>query len=291
MKTKIICALLSVMVLMLLPGCGGDGGSGSGSSSGSGTVSMGITDAKPLIVDEPTELWVTIEEVRVHKSGGGWVSLLLPDTPFGINLLAFYDGNTTELVPPTKLDSGHYTQIRIVISEAHMVVDGNDYPINLEVPSGFLRIDKQFTFEVEDGEAVDITVHFDMSQSISQTGPYEYKMKPVLHITETQRAATICGNIDASSFGDPPEDVVVTVIWNGIEGDETYTEVRVTKEPGNPATDFCIFWLVPLAFSESYTVQITNGFASYVESVAYPELGPGDTFDLNGGANIVIPTS
>jgi hypothetical protein len=276
MKTRIICALLSIMVLMLLPGCGGNGGSGSGLSSGSGTVSMGITDARPLIVDDPTELWVTIEEVRVHKSGGGWVSLPLPDTPFEINLLAFYDGNTTELVPPTKLDSGHYTQIRIVISEAHMVVDGNDYLIDLEVPSGFLRIDKQFTFEVEDGEAVDITVHFDMSQSISQTGPYEYKMKPVLHINETQRAAAICGIIVASSFvGDPPQDVVVTVI---IKGDETYTQVRVAKEVDSEQTNFCVFWLVP---GQAYTVEFdTNGDGEPEHWESVSALEPGDTFEM-----------
>jgi len=300
MKRGAIGALLLAIALMVSFGCGGDGGSGAGAGGagpGTATVSMDIADAKPFIAGEqPDELWIVFEEVLIHKSGGGWVSLDLPETPFEINLLAFCDGETTELVTPTLITSGHITQIRFVISRAYMVFEGDPDPneIDLGVSSGFLRTDKQFDWWVENGGAVDITVHFDLSQSIVETGAGEYKLKPVIHLfnNEPQEAATICGSIDADSFvGDPPEDVIVTVIWNGIEGDETYTVVTVAKDPESPATDFCIFWLVPLALDESYTVQIDNGFAKFEESVAYPELGPGDVFELSDGGDMAIPTS
>ncbi len=295
MRKRVICALLSAMVLMFLPGCGGDGGSGSGAGSGSGTVSMDITDAKPLVVDDPTELWVTIEEVLVHKSGGGWVSLPLPETPLEINLLAYYD-NSTELVPPTELVAGHYTQIRIVISKAEMVFDDDGgqvvLPIDLEIPSGFLRTDKQFDFEVAYREAVDITIDFDLSQSIKKTGDDEYKMKPVLHIMETERAATIRGDINAVSFdGFADGTVVVTVIWdkNGnqiydTDVDETYTKVWVTREPDTDPIELRIFWLVP---DQSYIVDFdTDGDEDPNHTEFVPtdplldSLGPGDTADL-----------
>ena len=67
MKTRVMCVALFAVVLMLVGGCGG--GSGGSSDGGSGTVSMSVTDAKPLIPGDPTELWITFEEVRAHKSG------------------------------------------------------------------------------------------------------------------------------------------------------------------------------------------------------------------------------
>jgi hypothetical protein len=287
MKTRAICALLSVMILMLLPGCGGDGGSG----ASTGTVALDIADARPFIDGaEPDELWLVFDEVLVHQSGGGWVSLFLPETPFEINLLAFSDGLTTEFVTPTLVPAGHITQIRFVISSAYMVFDGDPEPIDLGVPSGVLKTDKQCDWSVEPGGALHYTVHFDLSQSIVETGVGEYKLKPVIHLFDNtpQEAAAICGSIAWDSFvGDPPEDVVITVIWTGTEPFETYTKVRVTRQTeieGDP-TEFCIFWLVP---EENYTVQIHNGSAPFEESVPAGSLEPGETFYLYDGNPIGI---
>lgn len=304
MKKGPICILVLAVAVMLLFGCGGDGGSGSGgggSSPGTGTVSLDIADAKPFIAGEqPDELWLVFQEVRIHKSGGGWVSMDLPYTPLEINLLAFSDGQTTQLVTPTLVTTGHITQIRLVISRAYMVFYGNPQEIveiDLDVPSGFLRTDKQCDWWMEDGWALDYTVHFDLSKSIVETGGGEYKLKPVIHLFDNnpQEAARIYGNIDSGSFvGGPPEDVVITVIWNGSES-ETYTKITVARGSKTEATRFCVFWLVPLALNESYTVQIDNGVDSYEETVEhtveYPELGPGDSFDLNNGDNIEILTN
>ena len=286
MKRSIVCVLLSVMVLMLFPGCGGDGGSG----SGTGTISMDITDAKPLIAGDPTELWLVFEEVLVHKSGGGWVSLDLPETPFEINLLAFSHEEKTELVTPTLVTMGHITQIRFVISRAYMVFDGNRDPvdIDLDVPSGILRTDKQFDWWLENGGAVDLTVHFDLSQSIVQTGEGEYKLKPVIHLfnNSPQEAATICGTIAPGSFD--TDSVDVSVIWHGPKGDETYTQVIVDKKDDTVGTEFCIFWLVP---KQDYTVQIDNGVDPiYQERVYAVDLEPGASYDLHDGTEIVIPS-
>ena len=149
MNRKIIYALFFVMSLVFLEGCGGGGGSGS--DTGTGTVSLDIADAKPFIdgAEQPDELWIVFESVSVHTSGGGWVSLDLPKTPFEINLLAFCDGLTTEFATPTRIPAGHITQIRFEISDAWMVFYGEPpakdvvTKISLDVPSGTLRTDKQ----------------------------------------------------------------------------------------------------------------------------------------------------
>jgi hypothetical protein len=86
--------------------------------------------------------------------------------------------------------------------------------------------------------AIDLMVDFDLSQSVKpkQDG---YKLQPVLHLNETQRAAQIRGSIAASTFVD--SEAVVTV---SVE-DEEYTKLAVTKTDDVAPTEFRIFWLVP----------------------------------------------
>ena len=289
MNTRVIYALFFVMSLVFLGGCGSDGG------PGTGTVSMNIADAKPFIDGEqPNEIRVIFESVSVHTSAGGWVPLAMPETPLEINLLAFSDGLKTELATPTRIPAGHITQIRFEIRRAYMVFYGVSpnpvavVEIDLDVPSGTLKTDKQIDWTLTDGGAMSLTVHFDLSQSIVLSGE-GYKLKPVLHLfhNDPDEAATICGSIDADSFvGDgDPQNVVVNVLRNGVE---TYTLVTVPKDSDADPTGFCIYWLVP---DESYTIRIVNGSGDmYEENV--PELETGETFDLNGvngGDPILIP--
>jgi hypothetical protein len=294
MYRRALNALIFLLSLSLLGACGG-GGSG----AGTGTVSLDIADAKPFIDGEqPDELWVSFDAVLVHTSGGGWVPLELPETPLEINLLAFYDGLKTELATPTQIPAGRVTQIRFVISRAYMVFYG-DIPdsdevevleIDLTVPSGTLKTDKQINWTLENGGEMSLTVHFDLSRSIVRSGS-TYKLKPVLHLfnNDPEEAAKICGSVTAGSFVDTngPPEVVVSVVRNG---EETFTVVTVAQKSEDDPTDFCIYWLVPLQEDDSYTVLINNGSdVFYDENVEYPALGPGETFQLNDGVPISIP--
>ena len=302
MKKGVLSVVLSTALLMLLMGCGGgSGGSdGSGSSGTSGTLSVAITDAKPKLPEDIEHVYVTFDEVQVHKAGGDWVSLpVVAPAPHRIDLFQFRNGNTTELVPPVKLESGKYTQIRIIVSDAWFVTaQGEKY--DLQVPSGKLRTDKNFDFEVHGGGAVDLVVDFDLSQSIVAQGNGIYKLKPVLHLVDTLEAATIRGTIPATAFGSTTEATVI-VWWDKTgnctfddpavlppddpDADEIYTEVVV------PQTDpeFEIFWLVP---NESYIVQIKVGGNEFLYMVPGPDandgcqkLQPGVIYDL-GSATI-----
>jgi hypothetical protein len=283
----VVLGLLAPLALLLLS-CGSGGGSSTSGTSGdsggsgtSGTLSVAITDAKPKLPEGTEHVYITFDEVQVHKAGGDWVSLpVVAPAPHRIDLLQFSDGKTTQLVPPVKLTSGKYTQIRIVVSEASLVIDGNTYPV--EVPSGKLKTDQEFNFEVLGGGAVDLTVDFDLYKSIVVTGNYKYKLKPVLHIVRTLEAATIQGSIPAAAFGTSlePPPAVVTVWWDKDTNcvldenvDEIYTKVEVPKV--DPTADFAIFWLVP---NETYIVQIEVGdseflFCQKVESGLVYDLG------------------
>ena len=280
MKKKIFCFYLVFAIAIFLSGCGG------GSDGSSGTISINIADAKPMLPSGTEKVLITFNEVSVHKAGGDWTSLPLAQTPYSIDLLQFSDGKSTQLVPPVTLESGKYTQIRIGVSSALIRINGVDYPVN--IPSDKLRTDKEFEFNVTGGGAVNLTVDFDLSQSIVVTGSGTYQLKPVLHIIQTQEAATIQGSIKASTFGSFTEAVVI-VIWDKdnsgtvTAGDEEYTRISVEKEGSNP-TQFRIYWLVP---NQSYIIQIVVGSTQiYQEFVVSTKLPAGAVFLLNSGSAI-----
>lgn len=285
-------ALLFVILVGLATIVATGGGNGGGdSSSSTGTLSMDIADAKPLLPAGTENVWITFEELLVHKSGGGWISLPLAQTPYTIDLYQFYYGKSTHLVPPVSLETGKYTQIRIVISEAEIKIDDKIFPVTIS--SENLKTDKNFAFTVTGGGAVDVTIDFDLSKSIVVTGlpgATSYKLKPVLHIVKTLEAATIIGRISETTFSNyGSNEAAVAVFWDNdgscdySPDDEAYTEVTVLE--GAPAT-FSIFWLVP---DEGYTVNIDmNGdlvpeFQEFVEAIY---LRPGSTFALNDGEPI-----
>ena len=263
---------------------------GGGGSSDTGIVAMSVTDAKPLLPENVTNLFVEFSEVWVHKSGEGWKQLDLVESPYTIDLLQFQYGNTTDLVPPTILRAGKYTQVRIVVSNAFMRFENDDETTEdrtVEIPSENLKTDKNFTIDVGTDSAMDIVIHFDLSMSVVVSGPAAnptYKLKPVMHLFEDPlQAATIHGSIDNLSFGDK----ATIVVFAESDGEE-FTRVEVPKfiKNGSTSTEFSIYWMVP---NESYTVQIdldpdenSTDCNEFVEDVDLPE-GEGAVFELNGG--------
>jgi Domain of unknown function (DUF4382) len=286
MRERIILFGLVLAISALFWGCGaGDGG---GSSVSSGTISMNVTDAKPMLpVADVDSVSITFDEVSVHKSGGGWIPLATVTQPYTIDLYQFSNGAKTQFVPPVRLESGKYTQVRMGVSSGVIRINGAEYP--LEIPSSNLKTDKNFEFNVAGGGAVDLTVDFDLSQSIVLTGSGTYQLKPVLHLNQTAEAATIQGTIN---FGVSPKATVI-VIWdknaNGDENpnpedtDEEYTRILVRSTDTLP---FKVFWLVP---DEGYFVRVLleddfgNPVKEYIEFVAPSDLSPSAVFSLNSG--------
>jgi len=262
MKKRIFPLVFAIAMGIIFAGCGGGGGD---SSSSTGTVSMNITDAKPYLpLEEVESITITFNEVSFHKSGGRWFTVDTVTKPYTVDLYQFSDGAKTQFVPPVQLESGKYTQVRIGVASATMKYkdeEGVTKTVVLEIPSENLKTDKNFEFNVEGGGAVDLTVDFDLSQSIVVTGTGTYQLKPVLHLVKTEEAWTIKGNITSSEFGDPPaqKEAVVIVYWDSNRSgafdsgvDEEYTRLSVQK--GSSAlTTFSIFWLVP---QENYYVEV-----------------------------------
>lgn len=264
-----LAALAMVSILSILIGCGGGGGSGSSGGSSTGTVSMSITDAKPVLPDNVTNCSVTIDEVSVHSSEGGWETLDMVRTPFTIDLLHFSDGITAEFVPPARLSSGSYTQVRLsVVSASLRFNDDSAQEVELTIPSENLKTDKNFLFEVGPKTAVDITIDFDLSKSIVVEGPAanpSYKLKPVLHIVDTELAATIVVTVITNPLF--VDKAWVTVLSKDTAGDYTqeYTKVEITADD----LPYPIYWLVP---DEDYLVEIDYDLDGIADGDGQPVL-------------------
>jgi len=300
---KLSIYLFIASAFLMITACGGGGGE----STGTGEVTMSITDAKPLLpegAENVEHLWINITEVLVHKSGGDWESLTLNKDPFEVDLLLLVEGVTDELVPPVELDSGKYTQIRLVIDSATIVFP-NDTEVPVEIPSGNLKTDRNFDFDVENGGVSDIIIDFDLSQSLVVTGPSEtpsYKLKPVLHIVDASEAATISGAIDNNSF-EGENSAIVTVFYfksdqaspGGGEYEE-YTKVVVSKDVTSPSptpspnpsqppptTGFSIYWVVPNVPPNDYKVEIDfnhDGICDLSEEGIFLDKGDDYTLEL-----------
>jgi hypothetical protein len=270
---------------VILFACGGGGGGGGGSKPGS--LSVAITDARPALPDGVVQVFVTIDEVSVHQSAGGWTSLPMPQTPFTIDLLQFTDGRTTQLVPEVMLNPGKYTQVRLGVQSAIIVTDTGQH-IPVEIPSGDLKTEQNFDFEVAKGVAAALTVDFDLSQSLVVTGAGDYSLKPVLHIVSAAEAATITGSIAAGTY--MAQTQITLIVTQDSDnsgdltpGDEEYTRLIVPKGVSDP-TPFSIYWVVP---NQSYIVEVqVAGVTVYTQAIPDTSLLPAVVYHLNSGIPI-----
>ena len=256
-----------------------------GVNGGSSTLFVRVTDARPALPSGIEAVFITFEEFFVHREGGDWIPLELLNSPYVIDLLELHSGKTSQLVKPAKLEAGEYDRIRALISSVAVLSGGVFYSVPLS--SGNLSIERGFFFKLEGGKRLDLTIDFDLSQSLSMSGAWpthSYKLEPVLHINPTKEAASIQGEIGAETFEEHQSvEAILTVFLDKdlsgdfSQADEEYTRIFVDKD--TPA--FEVFWLVP---EQGYIVQIEmDGVKPFkFEQFVFPaDLQKGDTFRLN----------
>ena len=288
MRKRVIYPILAFLTVAVFIGC--EVSLFVGFNGGSSTLFVRITDAKPALPYGTEAVYITFEDFFVHREGGDWVSQPLTQIPYAVDLLEFHSGRTTTLVRPISLEPGTYDRIRVSISSAAVLRDGIFYSV--AIPSGTLVIEIDFFFDLEDGRTMDLTIDFDLSQSLKlfQTPvASSYQLKPVLHINQTEAAATIHGEISAETFAEyNSREAIVSLFvdkdlsgdWSA--GDEEYT--RVVVERDSPV--FTIFWLVP---EQGYTIQIEmdgTGSPEFEQFVFPADLQKGDSFELNHSSPI-----
>jgi len=233
MKKLFYLILLMIFFLFALSGCEKDA---TGLESGQGRLNVYMTDAAALY----DSVNITFSQVSAHIDSD-WV--MVTGDPVTVDLLKWTNGKKL-LIGSADVPAGKYTQVRILIDDAEIGVDGEVYP--LDVPSGAqtgLKFGPQFT--IEEGSIYDLVFDFDVNRSIVVNGPKKspkgYKLKPHMRMIAIAVAGSISGTVSN------PKDVPIAY---AIQEEDTITSSLVDTVGG-------YFMLGFLAEGE-YTVSIVD---------------------------------
>jgi hypothetical protein len=202
-----------------------------------GYIIVHLTDA-PADFDAVN---ITFSEISVHLDSE-WVTIdIEPDAT--VNLLDWTNGRSM-ILGQDEVPAGHYTQVRLKIEAAEIVIDEETFP--LDVPSGAqsgLKLGLHFT--IEPGSTYELVLDFDVNRSIVTTGPKKdpkgYKLKPHIRVISKAVSGSISGTV--TNPGDMPTAYAM-------QGTETTTSTTV-----DPLTGFFMLSFLP---EGSYTVAIED---------------------------------
>lgn len=204
--------------------------------TGKGTLRIFLTDAVGMY----DAVNITFTEVSAHIDGK-WATL--SNQTRTVNLLEWNNGKTL-MLGQAEVEAGKYTQIRLKIAGAEIVLNGQSYP--LDVPSGAQSGLKLLTkFDIIAGSTYDLVIDFDAERSIVVTGPRQrpngFKLKPVLRVAAMALTGSISGTVTN------PVDLPVAY---ALAGADTVTSSPVDGTAGS----FRLAFLPP----GSYTVSISD---------------------------------
>ena len=198
---------LRILILLVLfaafVGCGDDNPTDSGSTA-PGTLRMSLMDG-PTPIEGVEALHLTVSAVRVNASSdaengddGIWYDIL-PDSltteERTFDLLLFANGESVVLGEEL-LPAGHYEQIRLVIEESNVTVNGTVY--DLKIPSGSTSGLKLIHgFDLSPGGMTSLMLDFDVGRSLyaAPPGSTNFKLKPVIRVVSEELAGRITGTV------------------------------------------------------------------------------------------------
>jgi hypothetical protein len=200
---KALRILIPLVLVAAFVGCGDDNPTDSGDTA-PGTLRMSLMDG-PTPIEGVEALHLTVSAVRVNASSdaengddGTWYDIL-PDTltveERTFDLLLYANGESVVLGEEL-LPAGHYEQIRLVIEESNVTVDGTVY--DLKIPSGSTSGLKLIHgFDIHPGGMTSLMLDFDVGRSLFATPPgsTNFKFKPVIRVVAEELAGRITGTV------------------------------------------------------------------------------------------------
>jgi hypothetical protein len=165
------------------------------SSSGGSDTTTAFGSLKLMLKDKPVEdaaqIWVTIDNIRVHKASPENFIVVLEEELPPIDLLALQVNPLT--IVDGELGAGHYNQIRMRVVEGTIVFKEDPIGYEMKIPSNEIKIPVQF--RIEENDTLQIILDFDAMESIKVTkqgkgkkeGEDTYTMRPVIKVEEMKK--------------------------------------------------------------------------------------------------------
>ncbi|MEX1010664.1 MAG: DUF4382 domain-containing protein [Balneolaceae bacterium] len=169
------------------------------SDSATGSFSVWLHDA-PADFEE-VNIFIERVEVNRNEDEEGWIVISEPMQQF--DLLELTNG-AYEVLGSAELESGTYSQIRLIVSHDDNYIVENGEQKSLFVPSGSqtgvkLNVDAEIT----DGSEYVLLLDFDAERSIVQPGqapqPADYILKPVIRATHLATTGNASGVVVPAS--------------------------------------------------------------------------------------------
>jgi hypothetical protein len=214
-----LLTLLATLAPVLFTAC--DDATG---ANGTSTLALYLTDA----AGEVEHAWVTIDQIELVGEGMGVISVR--DEDYSVDLVTLQD-DAALLAAPVTVPSGTYSQLRLIVTEACLVVDGDIYRssddydkcngdgrevagtlkrpsleqtgIKVKLPGGSLELD---------GEDRQLILDWDVAQSFGhQAGKSgSWVMHPVVQAEDVRLTGsitvTLSTNVDLSTVGGSLDD-------------------------------------------------------------------------------------
>ena len=171
-----------------------------GSSTAPSTGPVLTVSLKDSPFSEAKALLVSFSEISAHASGGDFKTL--PFTGGGSTRTCDLKKLTsaTDVLGTGPLAAGHYTQIRLVVASAALYFENASSgtacapsitapagkSATVVVPSGDIRLNREFDMATTGATTSSILLDFDGDQSIKDTGNGTYMTTPVISIISVQ---------------------------------------------------------------------------------------------------------
>ncbi|MGM0408686.1 MAG: DUF4382 domain-containing protein [Bacteroidota bacterium] len=248
------------------------------SDANKGTLTLSITDA-PIDMSTVNAVYLTINEIQYHKSGGNWMTFEGFEGPQKFNILELTRGESA-LLGSFEMDAGTYTQIRFILEAPEFgspnptnpgcyieFTDGTEEP--LFVPSGHQTGWKAVgAFKVPSNGEVAVTADFDARKSVMEQGVNDfYILKPTIRLIVDNQAGQIAGGITNIPEG---VDVIVYAYQDGLyteaEAEEPVSDTiarfpnAVTSDIACEEDKYHLAYMAPMTYDLVVTTAIEGEF-------------------------------
>jgi len=275
-KRAVFGALAIILIMGGMTACSDSELTDPVNSTEDGTLKLLLVDA-PAQMQSVDSLIVVFDRVLVHRyeeadtcSADGWITVLsdtLPAEERTFNLLELVNGVFATL-GEVDLEAGIYSQIRIMLESASLVIDGENQEIF--IPSGEqtgIKLVNSFT--VNPAVITELTLDFDVASSLHEAPPGSgnYILRPTIRLVQNTLSGTISGTALPAGIGsviyalEPYSgDTITTTLPDSLSGeyviqallegtydiraeaegyqDSTVTGVTVTAGTDTPDIDF-----------------------------------------------------
>lgn len=245
---------------LLLTGCD------FGADDSTSTFEVQMHDAT---TDDLEQFNVHVKSIEAHRDGDGWKTIGTPDEVY--DLLTLVNGNKV-ILGEEEVESGRYTQVRLMLGEQNSVVNRDGESYNLSVPSGVQTgIKLIINAELQEGVRYKLNLDFDASKSLFKTGEspqISYILRPVIRAYEEALTGTIGGSVT-------PVEAKARI--DAFIADSIYTTTYADEVTG----DFLLIGLEPQTY-DSVVVEATDTEGTYESATITEglEVTAGENTDL-----------